>query len=89
MSNTSSHKPQIFGTATIGTKGQIVIPSEARNCLSLKTGDKVVVIGLKKRGIIALCPMDCIEDMFATMAKHLEEMRQEITKAQEKNKEES
>ena len=36
---------KFYGTATVGTKGQIVIPAEAREELDIKENDKVVVIG--------------------------------------------
>lgn len=45
MKHFPHHEPQLFGTATIGEKGQIVIPVEARKKLGLKTGDKLIVIG--------------------------------------------
>lgn len=35
--------PEIFGTVTIGERGQIVIPSHLREKLRLKKGDKLVV----------------------------------------------
>lgn len=41
----------IWGTVTIGTKGQIVIPKAARDVFNLKDGDRVVVIGDEKEGI--------------------------------------
>src|SRR5690625_1043554 len=34
----------IFGVATIGERGQIVLPKEARDTLELKAGDKLVVL---------------------------------------------
>ncbi len=35
----------IFGTATIGERGQIVLPKKARDTLHLKPGDILVVLG--------------------------------------------
>lgn len=35
----------IFGTVTIGERGQIVLPKKARDTLKLKTGDTLVVLG--------------------------------------------
>jgi len=36
-------RPSIFGTTTLGTRGQLVIPAEARRALKLKPGDRLVV----------------------------------------------
>lgn len=35
--------PEIFGTVTVGERGQIVIPSHLREKLRLKKGDKLMV----------------------------------------------
>jgi AbrB family looped-hinge helix DNA binding protein len=35
-----------FGTTTLGEKGQIVIPMEARQAMKLEKGDKLLVFGL-------------------------------------------
>ena len=37
-------KPQIWGVTTIGERGQIVIPSKAREELHLEKGDQLVVV---------------------------------------------
>lgn len=48
--------PTLFGTATVGPKGQIVIPIEARQRLGIKPGDKVVVVGpAHKPQFVGLC----------------------------------
>ncbi len=77
------HKPAFYGTATIGTKGQIVIPAEAREDLGFKTGDKVVVIGIKEHGMVGICNLESVEKMFAQMSERLETMRQVIDKTKE------
>jgi AbrB family looped-hinge helix DNA binding protein len=41
----------IYGIATVGERGQIVIPKEARDHFHIKPGDKVVVAGDLKKGI--------------------------------------
>ena len=51
----------IWGTVTIGTKGQIVIPKTARDVFNLKDGDRVVVLGDEKEGI-ALVKAEIFEE---------------------------
>lgn len=41
----------IFGTVTIGDKGQIVIPKKARDVFSCHPGDNLVVLGDESQGI--------------------------------------
>lgn len=41
----------IFGTVTVGDKGQIVIPVKARRIFNIKPGDSLVVLGDEERGL--------------------------------------
>lgn len=38
-------------TATVGEKGQIVIPKQARDIFSIKPGDTIILLGDDKLGI--------------------------------------
>lgn len=44
----------LFGTVTIGDKGQIVIPVKARKIFDLKPGDDLVVLGDVEQGLALL-----------------------------------
>ena len=39
------HDKKLYGTATVGTKGQVVIPADAREALNIQTGDRLYVVG--------------------------------------------
>jgi AbrB family looped-hinge helix DNA binding protein len=53
---------KIFGTATVGERGQIAIPADARKEMSIKSGDKLVVFGNKISGSLVLVSADVFED---------------------------
>ncbi len=36
--------PKFYGKVPVGTKGQIVIPAEARKAMGIKAGDSVMII---------------------------------------------
>lgn len=38
-------------TVTVGTKGQIVIPKEARDLFGIEPGDAIILLADEKRGI--------------------------------------
>ena len=38
-------------TATVGEKGQIVIPKQARELFDIKPGDTIIILGDQKKGI--------------------------------------
>ena len=41
-------------TAKVGSKGQIVIPKEARKIFSIETGDNLLILGDERRGLAIL-----------------------------------
>lgn len=66
----------IWGTVTVGCKGQIVIPKVARETFKLKEGDRLVVLG------------DDAEGIALVKADEFEERIQEALKLSRKNNEE-
>ncbi len=50
-----------LGTATVGTKGQIVIPAEAREAMQVKEGDKVVVLRGPRDGSVLVFRVDSFD----------------------------
>lgn len=51
-------------TATVGEKGQIVIPKQAREVFGIKPGDTLLLLGDEKRGI-AIPNKGAFTDLFA------------------------
>ena len=43
MAKEDAHDPQFWGSATVGERGQIVIPADARQELDIKPGDKLLI----------------------------------------------
>ena len=58
----------VFGTVTVGEKGQIVIPVKARRIFHLEPGDDLLVLGDEDRGIALVK-----SDFFLEVAAHLQE----------------
>lgn len=56
----------IFGTVSVGTRGQIVIPKEARKKFGIKPGDSLLVIGEEKKGL-AIIREDLIKDYLSLL----------------------
>jgi AbrB family looped-hinge helix DNA binding protein len=66
-----------FGTATVGTKGQIVIPADARSAMQIREGDKVVVLRGPREGSILVFRVDSF-DTFLEKAGIGAEPRSEV-----------
>lgn len=52
-----------FGSVTVGERGQIVIPKEARELFDINTGDKLLVLGDEEKGIAIVHQRDLINFM--------------------------
>jgi AbrB family looped-hinge helix DNA binding protein len=58
-------KLQFFGTVTVGERGQISIPQEARELYDIKPGDKLLVVSSLFGGV-ALIPEVIVTDLIET-----------------------
>lgn len=55
-------KDKYVGIAKVGEKGQIVIPAEARKMFNINSGDSIIVLCDKAKGI-ALVKSEIVEDL--------------------------
>lgn len=53
----------IFGTVTVGERGQIVIPAKARKIFDIHPGDDLLVLGDEDQGGLALMKADLMLNM--------------------------
>lgn len=69
------HGKKLYGTTTVGTKGQAVIPSAAREDLGINAGDRLYVIGSPTEGFVVLLQEDKIEKFIDQMNIHVEMLK--------------
>lgn len=69
------HHKKLFGTATVGTKGQIVIPADAREELGIKTGDRLYVVGSPKAGAVTFIREEQLEGFIERLNLHVEQFK--------------
>lgn len=74
MSSQISNK-KLYGTATVGTKGQIVIPADAREELAIKPGDRLYVVGSVDGGFCGLLKEEALERMVEHLTAQAETFR--------------
>lgn len=74
MSEEKNRGPKFYGSASVGARGQIVIPSELREDAEIESGDKLLFLGRsgKKKGFMVKKP------------ERLLEIEEEIRKLREK-----
>jgi AbrB family looped-hinge helix DNA binding protein len=66
------HDKKLYGTATVGTKGQVVIPAEAREILGIETGDRLYVIGSKQGKWVGLIQEEQLRSMIEQFTNNIE-----------------
>lgn len=50
-----------FGAVVVGERGQIVIPKEARDVFNINSGDRLLILGDKDRGLAIVHERDLIK----------------------------
>ncbi len=66
-----------YGSASVGEKGQIVIPVNARNALNLEIGDKLLVFsGPGNKGLVLVKP-EVMEDFVKKMNEDFTQIKLE------------
>ena len=62
----------IYGTVKVGERGQIVIPSKAREDFGIGPGDLLLVVAGRRRGGIGLVKADAMKEFATRILKGLE-----------------
>ncbi len=69
---------KLWGTATVGAKGQVVIPAEAREVLGISEGDKLVVMSAPHNKGAVLLKAEVFEQTMREMSDHISAMTQHM-----------
>lgn len=67
-----------YGTATVGERGQIVIPADARNELGFTAGDKLLVMRHPVHPGLMVFKLDGVRAYLDEMYGHLERAAKQI-----------
>lgn len=77
------HDKKLYGTATVGTKGQVVIPAEARKALGIEEGDKLYVVGSKTGSFVGFIKEEQLRDMVGKLTASVEDFNAVLEKEEE------
>ena len=64
----------VYGTVKVVERGQVVIPSKAREHFNIKPGDLLLAIGGRKKGGIGLVKADAMKEFVMKMLRGLGEL---------------
>lgn len=71
-------KDHFYGAATVGERGQIVIPVEARKKYHIETGDKILIMGAPHEKGLMLVKIDAMREFMMTLLSDLQHLEREI-----------
>ena len=61
-----------YGSVTVGERGQIVIPAEARKRYHIETGDKLLILGTPTEKGLTLCKIGALREFMNTFLEALQ-----------------
>ncbi len=80
MAKNKKNGEQFYGTATLGEKGQVVIPAEARESMGIKKGDKLLVFGMGC-DMLTFSKLSKVEQFATHLSSRLDTIREVIKKS--------
>jgi AbrB family looped-hinge helix DNA binding protein len=69
------HNRKLYGTATVGAKGQVVIPAEAREEMGIDTGDRLYVVGAPDGQFVGLLKEEALEQFVQRLSEQIESLK--------------
>lgn len=57
--------PRLIGSVTVGERGQVVIPAEAREAMSINASDKLLVFKAPVDGVLIIAKPETFEKLLA------------------------
>ncbi|MDB5162693.1 MAG: AbrB family transcriptional regulator [Candidatus Saccharibacteria bacterium] len=77
---TDMHDKQLYGTATVGTKGQVVIPADARDALDIQAGDRLYVVGSQEKKWVGFIKEEQLRDILDHLTNNIEQYKDILKK---------
>ena len=72
------HKVKLAGTVTVGPKGQVVIPAEVRDLMSIKPGDKLIALYLSDKKSVLLVTEEQAQVYVTRMGEQFTEFKETL-----------
>ena len=75
------HTPEFLGLGTVGERGQVSIPAEARTRGGIAPGDKLVFLSMHDGDTLVLVKAKRLNALFGEMTKNVRHMKRQVKKA--------
>ena len=67
-------KDKCFGSVSVGPRGEVVIPAEARRDFGIQRGDKFLVFGNQQHRLLVLVDADQISELVSRTMEQLTQL---------------
>ena len=68
---------KVFGSVTVGKRGQIVIPVEVRKLFNIESGDKLIVFTRPEGRVVGLIPAEGFNNFLDSALKSIPRLKKE------------
>ena len=76
MNDLSDKMPTFYGAVTVGERGQIAVPAEARRALEITPGTKLVVLGGPDNRILMMLKAEAVTEILTHTTALLSQFEQ-------------
>ena len=73
-------KGKVYGAATVGERGQLVIPSDLRKDLNIKAGDRLMIFAKIDRRMISIMSEKDFSDFLQKASKVISQLESKVKK---------
>lgn len=73
-------KGKTYGPATIGERGQLVIPAELRKAFHIKSGDQLMIFAKLDKKVISLIPSKDFSQFLERAAKLISKLESKVAR---------
>ena len=77
-----SVEKMFYGTVTVGERGQVVIPAEARKAFNIETGDKLLVFAHPSDKGVALVKIGAVERFIEMLRETIERASNSLSESE-------
>jgi|GEM_PF-522969 looped-hinge helix DNA binding domain, AbrB family len=74
-----SWEDHFFGAVTVGERGQVVIPADARRRFGIEPGDKILMLADPAKHALMLCKIDALREFMESFRAGLDRLALEIS----------
>ncbi len=67
-----------FGSVTVGERGQVVIPADARKRFQIEPGDKLLMMSTPDQKSLMLCRIDVMREIMNAFQENLSRIEQDL-----------